>query len=111
MGTKNYWLAFLIGASAGAAVALLCAPQSGAKTRKQLRKGVEEAGDYLEDAGDYLKSQAERFASEAHKAVQARQGSGRFSGGQSQRCRLECRKERSIARLTYLSTRRVPDLA
>src|SRR5580704_4300826 len=70
MGTKNYWLAFLIGASAGAAVALLCAPQSGAKTRKQLRKGVEEAGDYLEDAGDYLKSQAERFASEAHKAVE-----------------------------------------
>src|ERR1700733_14976719 len=69
MGTKNYWLAFLIGASAGAAVALLCAPQSGAKTRKQLRKGVAEAGDYLEDAGDYLKAQAERFSEEAQKAI------------------------------------------
>jgi gas vesicle protein len=70
MCAKNYWLAFFIGASAGAAVALLYAPQSGARTRKQLRKGVEEAGDYLEDAGDYLKSQAERFATEAQKAVQ-----------------------------------------
>lgn len=70
MCAKNNWLAFFIGASAGAAVALLCAPQSGAKTRKQLRKSAEDAGDYLEDAGDYLKSQAERFAAEAHKAVQ-----------------------------------------
>ncbi len=70
MVAKNYWLAFFIGASAGAAVALLCAPQSGARTRKQLRRGVADAGDYLEDAGDYLKSQAERFAAEAQKAVQ-----------------------------------------
>src|SRR5580700_11313137 len=70
MSAKNYWLAFGIGVTAGAAIALLYAPQSGAKTRKQLRKGVEDAGDYLEDAGDYLKSQAERFAAEAHKAVQ-----------------------------------------
>jgi gas vesicle protein len=74
MGEKNYWLAFLIGASAGAAIALLYAPQSGAKTRRQLRKGVEDAGDYLEDAGDYLKSQAERFAGEAQKAVQRAKG-------------------------------------
>jgi gas vesicle protein len=69
MSAKNYWLAFGIGVSAGAAIALLYAPQTGAKTRKQLRKGVEGAGDYLEDAGDYLKAQAEHFANEAQKAI------------------------------------------
>ena len=69
MSAKNYWLAFGIGVSAGAAIALLYAPQSGVRTRKQLRKGVEDAGDYLEDAGDYLKAQAERFSSEAEKAI------------------------------------------
>ena len=69
MSAKNYWLAFGIGVSAGAAIALLYAPQTGAKTRKQLRKGVEGAGDYLEDAGDYLKTQAEHFANEAQKAI------------------------------------------
>jgi gas vesicle protein len=69
MSAKNYWLAFGIGVSAGAAIALLYAPQTGSKTRRQLRKGVEGAGDYLEDAGDYLKAQAEHFANEAQKAV------------------------------------------
>jgi len=69
MSAKNYWLAFGIGVSAGAAIALLYAPQSGARTRKKLRRGVEEAGDYLQDAGDYLKSQAERFSDEAQDAI------------------------------------------
>src|SRR5260370_40550059 len=69
MSAKNYWFAFGIGVSAGAAIALLYAPQSGVRTRRQLRKGVEDAGDYLEDAGDYLKAQAERFSSEAEKAI------------------------------------------
>ena len=70
MNTKNnYWLAFGIGVAAGAAIALLYAPQSGVRTRRQLRKGVEDAGDYLEDAGDYLKEQAERFSNEAQKAI------------------------------------------
>jgi gas vesicle protein len=69
MSGKNYWFAFGIGVVAGATIALLYAPQSGARTRKQLRKGVSEAGDYLEEAGDYLKEQAERLSSEAQKAV------------------------------------------
>ncbi len=69
MSAKNCWFAFGIGVVAGATVALLYAPQSGIKTRKQLRKGVEDAGDYLEDAGDYLKAQAERFSNEAEKAL------------------------------------------
>ena len=69
MSAKNYWFAFGIGVVAGATIALLYAPQAGVKTRKQLRKGVSEAGDYLEEAGDYLKEQAERLSTEAQKAV------------------------------------------
>lgn len=69
MSVKNYWIAFGIGLTAGASIALLYAPQTGAKTRKQLRRGVADAGDYLEDAGDYLKAQAERLTSEAEKAI------------------------------------------
>jgi gas vesicle protein len=74
MSAKNYWFAFGIGVTAGAAIALLYAPQTGVKTRKQLRKGVEDAGDYLEDAGDYLKAQAERFSEEAQKAIKRTKG-------------------------------------
>jgi gas vesicle protein len=74
MSAKNYWFAFGIGVTAGAAIALLYAPQTGVKTRKQLRKGVEDAGEYLEDAGDYLKAQAERFSDEAQKAIKRTKG-------------------------------------
>ena len=69
MYAKNYWFAFGVGVAAGAAVALLYAPQTGVKTRKQLRNNLEDAGDYLEEAGDYLKAQAQRFSKEAQKAV------------------------------------------
>jgi gas vesicle protein len=74
MSAKNYWFAFGIGVTAGAAIALLYAPQTGVKTRKQLRKGVEEAGDYLEDAGNYLKAQAERLSEETQKAIKRTKG-------------------------------------
>ena len=70
MNSRNYWLAFGIGVIAGGAVALLYAPQTGARTRKQLRRGVEDAGDYLENAGDYLKTQADRLSAEAQKALE-----------------------------------------
>lgn len=74
MCAKNYWLAFGIGVAAGAAVALLYAPQTGVKTRRRLRKGVEDAGDYLFDAGEYLKDQAERFSEEAQKTMKRTKG-------------------------------------
>ena len=74
MSAKNYWLAFGIGVSAGAAIALLYAPQTGVKTRKQIRKRAEDAGDYLEDAGNYLKAQAERLSDEAQKAIKRTKG-------------------------------------
>ncbi len=79
MSAKNYWFAFGIGVSAGAAIALLYAPQTGVRTRKQLLKGVEDAGDYLEDAGNYLKSQAERLSDEAQKAIKRTKGQVDFA--------------------------------
>ena len=74
MSAKGIWFAFGVGVTAGAAVALLYAPQPGVKTRRQLRKGIDEAADYLEDAGDYLKEQAEKLSSEAQKAIKHTKG-------------------------------------
>jgi gas vesicle protein len=74
MSARSYWFAFGIGVAAGASIALLYAPQTGAKTRKQLRKGVEDAGDYLEDAANYLKEQAEHLSKEAEKAAKRTRG-------------------------------------
>jgi gas vesicle protein len=69
MSEKGFWIAFGAGLAVGAGIALLYAPQSGVATRKKLRNGIEDAGDYLEDAGDYLKEQAEKLSKEAHKAI------------------------------------------
>ena len=71
MNTIKFWLAFSVGVAAGASVALLCAPQSGTKTRKQLKRKLDNAGDYLqdqfEDAGEYLKDQASTLGDQAAK--------------------------------------------
>ncbi|WP_263381663.1 YtxH domain-containing protein [Granulicella arctica] len=69
MNNKYLWFALGIGATFGAGIALLFAPQSGVKTRKQIGRGLDEAGDYLEDAGDYLKDQAEKLSTEAQKVI------------------------------------------
>lgn len=61
MSAAKYWAVFTIGVTAGAAVALICAPQSGAKTRRQLRRGLEDAGDYLKDTADAISGHAEKY--------------------------------------------------
>ena len=50
MSVKGIWIAFGVGVAAGAAVALLYAPQPGVKTRRQLRRNFDDGVDYLEDA-------------------------------------------------------------
>ncbi len=71
MNKLKFWLAFSVGVAAGASVALLCAPQSGNKTRKQLKRKLNDAGEYLqdqmEDAGGYLKDQASTLGDQASK--------------------------------------------
>ncbi|HTV14714.1 MAG TPA: YtxH domain-containing protein [Acidobacteriaceae bacterium] len=63
MSTWKFWAAFGVGVAAGAALALIYAPQTGERTRRQIRKGYEDASDYVretagnigEQAGKYLK--------------------------------------------------------
>ena len=69
MNEKGFWIAFLSGAAIGAGVALLYAPQTGDVTRKKIKGGIDDAGDYLEDAGEYLKDRADRLSKEAQKAI------------------------------------------
>jgi gas vesicle protein len=74
MDKKGIWIAFGIGVSAGAAIALLYAPQSGTATRKRLRRNLEDGVDYLEDAADYLKEQADYLSKEAQKLIKRTKG-------------------------------------
>jgi gas vesicle protein len=62
MDSVKVWAAFAIGVAAGATVALLYAPQTGAKTRRQLRRSIDDAGDYIRDTAESLGSQAEKYA-------------------------------------------------
>jgi gas vesicle protein len=57
----KFWTVFTVGVAAGAAVALIYAPQSGVKTRRQLRRGLEDAGEYVMDAADNIGNQAEKY--------------------------------------------------
>ena len=61
MNAVKVWTAFIVGVAAGAAVALLYAPQTGEKTRRQLRRNLEDAGDYIKDAADTLGDHAEKY--------------------------------------------------
>jgi gas vesicle protein len=61
MDSVKVWAAFAIGVAAGAAVALLYAPQTGAKTRRQLRRNIDDAGDYIRDTAESLGGQAEKY--------------------------------------------------
>lgn len=74
MSSKGIWIAFGIGVAAGAAVALLYAPQSGIRTRRQLKKNLDDGVGYLEDAAEYLKEQAETLTKEAQKTIQRTRG-------------------------------------
>jgi gas vesicle protein len=62
MDSTKFWTGFAVGILAGSTVGLLCAPQSGARTRRQLRRR-------LEDADDYLRGTAEVVGNRAEKAV------------------------------------------
>jgi gas vesicle protein len=60
MNVVRYWAVFALGVAAGAAAALIYAPQTGEKTRKQLKRHFEDASDYIQDASDEVGKHARR---------------------------------------------------
>ncbi|HEX4006900.1 MAG TPA: YtxH domain-containing protein [Acidobacteriaceae bacterium] len=58
MSTWKFWAAFGVGVAAGAALALIYAPQTGERTRRQLRRGFEDATDYVRETAGTVGEQA-----------------------------------------------------
>jgi gas vesicle protein len=65
----KFWAAFAIGVAAGAALALIYAPQTGARTRRQIRRGIADAGDYLSDTASNLGDTAGKYVKRGKSAV------------------------------------------
>ena len=60
MNAVKFWAVFAVGVAAGAAVALIYAPQSGARTRRQIKRTFNDASDYLRDASETISEHAEK---------------------------------------------------
>jgi gas vesicle protein len=75
-GSSNL-LFFLAGASLGAVVALLYAPQSGKKTREYISDKADEGRDYLKDKGKELREQAEDYVERGKDLVSHQVDRGR----------------------------------
>jgi gas vesicle protein len=70
MSAIRYWTVFSLGVVAGAAVALIYAPQPGEKTRKQLKRNLQNASDYIKDTSDDLGKHAKRAYKNARETVE-----------------------------------------
>lgn len=70
MSAGKFLTALLVGAAAGATVALLFAPQSGAKTRRQLRRGFEDAGDCIKDFAGNVSDQTGKYVERGKDVVE-----------------------------------------
>jgi gas vesicle protein len=69
MSTWKFWAAFGVGVAAGAALALIYAPQSGVRTRRQLRRGWEDANEYIRDTANSVSEQAGKYVQRGRDAV------------------------------------------
>ncbi len=70
MDTLKVWAAFMVGVAAGASIALLYAPQTGERTRKQLKRSIEDAGDYLKDTADDVQDRAQDYVRRSRDVVE-----------------------------------------
>jgi gas vesicle protein len=61
MSTWKFWAAFGVGVAAGAALALIYAPQSGVRTRRQIKRAVSDASDYIKDTADNVQEFAGKY--------------------------------------------------
>ncbi len=69
MDSWKIWTVFAVGVGAGAIVALIYAPQSGAKTRKQIKRNFDDAADYLQDAAETIGDRAEKVIKRGRDVV------------------------------------------
>jgi gas vesicle protein len=69
MSTWKFWAAFGVGVAAGAALALIYAPQSGARTRRQIKRVVNDAGEYIKDTADNVQELAGKYIKRGKDAV------------------------------------------
>lgn len=81
MSAGKFFMAFFIGAAAGATLALIYAPQSGAKTRRQLRRGFEDAGDYIRDTAETFGDQAGKCMKRGMSLVEDAKDTAQFAFG------------------------------
>jgi gas vesicle protein len=69
MDMWKYWMAFGVGVAAGAAVALLYAPQPGDRTRKQIKRGLEDATDRIQSTAEDISEKAEHYGKQAERVI------------------------------------------
>lgn len=69
MNSWKFWMAFGVGVAAGASVALLYAPQPGDRTRKKLKRGLEDATDRIQSTAEDLSQKAEQYGKQAERAI------------------------------------------
>jgi gas vesicle protein len=69
MNSLKFWAVFAVGVTAGAAVALIYAPQTGVKTRRQLRRGFEDAGEYVKDTASTIGDRAQTYVKRGRDVV------------------------------------------
>jgi gas vesicle protein len=67
MKAMRYWAVFTLGLAAGAAVALCYAPQTGDKTRRRLRRGWDDATEYVKDRSEDFSDTAEKMYKRGRK--------------------------------------------
>lgn len=74
-GTGGVLVAFMLGAIAGAAVALMIAPASGEETRRKLgeraREGRDKAADAARQGREFIRSQREGLTSAFERGKEA----------------------------------------
>lgn len=69
MSMGKFWAAFSIGAAAGAVLALIYAPQNGARTRRQIRRSYEDASDYVRKSAENAGDCATKYYKKGREAV------------------------------------------
>lgn len=69
MSMGKFWAAFGIGAATGAILALIYAPQSGQRTRRQIRRSCEDASDYVRKSANNMGECATKYYKKGREAV------------------------------------------